>query len=184
MFGEGKGLNTEIKFVVATAFDAFSKAWGDLVSQKLSWVDTWAELLQQYDVTTIGHATEHCVQTLTRSPTLSEFRVYCQRIANKERLTDPIVSGVEQIARKILEASAEELGYSNYSELADACLIAASIASAKANEAVGIEWNKNMVELELASRARMFGFESLLWKDEARNGKGYWFDLLHDDNKV
>lgn len=41
-----------------------------------------------------------------------------------------------------------------------------------------------MVELDLAGRARMFGLESLLWKDEAKNGKGYWFDLLQDNNKA
>ncbi len=178
MFGDGEGLNTEIKFVVGAAFDAFSKAWGDLASEKIFWIDTWSELLVEYDVRTIGHATEHCIQTLTRSPTLPEFKTYCKRIKNKERLTDPIISKVEKIARNILETTPETLDYSNYSELADACLIAASIAAAKANESVGLEWNKNMVELDLAARARMFGFESLLWRDDARNGKGYWFDLL------
>lgn len=181
MFGEGKGLDTEIKFVVAAAFDAFSKAWGDIASEKLFWVDTWSEPLAEYDAKTISHATAHCIQTLARSPTLPEYMTYCQRIKNKERLTDPIVSKVEQIARRILNTSPVDFGYSSYSELSDACLIAASIAAAKANRSAGVAWNKNMVDLELVGRARMFGRESLHWKEEAKNGKGYWCDLLHDD---
>jgi hypothetical protein len=93
---------------------------------------------------------------------LPEYRIYCQRIKNKERLTDPIISKVEEIARAILEKSPSELGYSTYSELADACLIAASIALVKATQDVGLNCDKFMVEFDLAGRARRFGFETLV----------------------
>jgi hypothetical protein len=67
MFGDGDGLNSEIKFAVAAAYDAFSKSWGDLPSEKIFWVDRWSSLLNRFDVRTIGHATEYCVQSLTRA---------------------------------------------------------------------------------------------------------------------
>ena len=41
-----------------------------------------------------------------------------------------------------------------------------------------------MVELDLAGRSRMFGNESLVWKEQANNGKGYWYDMLQANNKA
>ena len=80
MFGDGEGLNTEIKFAVGATYDAFIKAWGSFASEKLLFIDTWSELLTEYDIKTIAHATEHCIQTLKGPPTLPEFRTYCYRI--------------------------------------------------------------------------------------------------------
>lgn len=106
------------------------------------------------------------------------FLIYCDRIKNKERLTDPVISNIEKYARAILEQPASNIGYSSYFELADACLIATTIASAKAHNGSGSKWNKNIVEMALSGRVRMFGLESLHWVDDAKNGKGYWFDHL------
>ena len=182
MFGDGKGLDKEVKFSVAASYDAFNKKWGDLVSEKLSWVETWSDGLSGYSVQTIRQATDHCLNELSRSPTLPEFRIYCDRINSDQNLHDPIVSKVEKIARAILETPKQHFGCSNYSELSDALLIAASIASAKAHEEVGLEWSQKMMEMEFERRAGMFGSASVFWKKDAQNGKGYWADILRSDD--
>ena len=73
------------------------------------------------------------------------------------------------------------MGASISSILADACLIVAAIASAKANEKVGIDWDAKLVEIDLGQRAEMFGSESLIWLKEGKQGKGYWCDFLGSD---
>jgi len=177
LFGR-EGLDSEIKFVIAATYELFQRTWGDLHSEKIDWVDTWSGLLKSFDAKTIKYASEYCVQNLRGSPTLPIFRIYCQRVRDKKRLSDPIVSNIEKIARTIIELPEHDIGYSSYSELSDACLIVAAIASAKANDEVGLKWDENMVDIELSGRARMFGLESISWAEDAKEGKGYWCDLL------
>jgi hypothetical protein len=181
MFRDGEGLEKDIKFTIASSYDAFSKKWCDLSSPKLGWVDTWSNLLSKYSIQTIRCTTKHFLQESLRSPTLPEFRIYCERVEKNEILHGPIVSVTEKIARKILETSQEELGYSDLHELSDALLVAALIATAKASESVGLEWSYELMESEFKGRAGMFGSESILWKKEAEKGKGYWADILGRD---
>ena len=180
MFDDKTGLNSEIKFAVGATYEAFHKTWGELSSNKVSWVNTWSEWLDGIDIKTIQHATEFCIQNLDDAPNLPVFIKYCTRIKNKERLTDPIVSNIERMARKILEIPANDMGHKNYCELADACLIVAAIAQAKACSEVDIKWNEEIISSELVGRANMFGMESLKWKKDALHGKGYWCDILNE----
>jgi len=179
MFDNKTGLNTEVKFAVAAVYESFNKKWEDFYYDKLSWIDTWSEILSDCNIDAIRAASEYSANNLQRSPTVFEFRTICQRIENKERLDAPIVSKVERIARNILEADQEILGYETLTEFMDACLIAASIASSITNRKAGIEWDKNTIDVELLGRARMFGYECIYWTNDAEKEKGYWADLLN-----
>jgi len=177
MFGDKKGLSAEVKFSVNSVYDAFSNKWNDFDHDKLSWIDTWSELLSTYSIKSINKALEHCINNLNRAPSAFEFRTYCQRHHNNQCMDTPIVSKQEENARRIIELS-KEIGCETLSELQDACLIAASIAATKTNREVDIEWDENAIDIHFLSRARMFAYESVYWADDAENNKGYWADIL------
>ncbi|MDC5706488.1 hypothetical protein [Vibrio europaeus] len=178
MFNEGEGLNSEVKFVVASAYDAFSKTWGELPSSRLNWIDLWSDHLKEIPAATIKQAVEHCVRELSDCPSLPVFRKYCKRVDENESLSEPMVSIEEKIAKAILNTPKEQFGYQNLDEFADALLIAALVISAKNHESVGLKWRNELVESEFKSRAGLFGTESVIWNNEAHKGQGYWSDIL------
>ncbi|HDY8053223.1 TPA: hypothetical protein RQK83_004331 [Vibrio vulnificus] len=180
MFNEGEGLNSEVKFVVASAYDAFSKAWGELPSSRLYWIDLWSEQLKETSAATIKQAADYCVRELSDCPSLPVFRKYCERVDGNESLSEPMVSVEEKIAKAILNTPEEQFGYRNLDEFADALLIAASVISAKNYESVGLKWRNELVESEFKGRAGLFGAESVTWNNEAHKGQGYWADILGD----
>ncbi|EGR2724385.1 hypothetical protein DUG83_23470 [Vibrio parahaemolyticus] len=185
MIDFNKGLKSEVKFVVASTYDAFVKQWGELNSPKLSWVNTWSSVLSEHSAETIRIVTEHCLKERVSCPTLGVFNKYCERLVNGEDLYAPMLSKEEQLAQLILKSLPEEIAYYDQYTLSDALMIAASIHAIKANQSTGLDWNSESVDSEFKSRAGMFGTASIDWLKQAELGKGNWVNELgNTKNKV
>jgi len=171
-------LSDEHKAIAEFLYEEFYKAWGDPSADKELWLGVWGHLLLPYDKLTIEHASEFMTLNWQRQPSFPEFRIICDRIINKQRLTEPIEFNVDKVARKLLAIPLEELGCTSYSEFSDACLVAATVASITENERVGISWSKGIANICIEDRAAMIANESFEWLEAASNGKGYWADVL------
>ncbi|WP_402719856.1 hypothetical protein [Janthinobacterium rivuli] len=171
MFGDGEGLETEVKFAVAAAYDKFNEKWG-LPTEKLRWVDIWSPCLSRFSVAEINAIAAYIVTEYRRPPVPVEYIELCTRLRDGKALSDPIVSKIERMAYLIL-ANDDFQGASS-SEISDACLIAASISSLNSYAELGMKDKQEWIKQELSGRLNMFFEEAKLWQMDAKEGKGYW----------
>lgn len=177
MFDKGEGLDSDIKFAVAAAYDKFSQRWGLLVD-RLKWVDMWAQLLGNFTVAEINAAAEYCVAEFRRPPVPVEMRELAQRVREGKPLSDPIVSQLERAAYLILFSDEVRRMKLSYADLSDACLIAAAIAQRMAYAELDTTIEPWYMVSELSGRARMFAEEAENWQRDAAEGKGYWVEVF------
>jgi hypothetical protein len=183
MFGDGEGLQTEVKFAVAAAYDKFAAKWGG-TSEKLRWVDDWSSFLSRFSVDEINSVADYCVSEFRRPPVPVEYIELCTRVRSGKPLSEPIVSKRERMAYLILANEDFKVGNTSSSEISDACLITAVIASLNAYGESLPNMSTDYVIEELTGRVRMFFEEALLWQLDAKEGKGYWADMFHGDSRV
>jgi hypothetical protein len=68
----------------------------------------------------------------------------------------------------------EDFHEASRSEISDACLIAATIASLNSYVEIAPSVRHEYIKQELSGRLNMFFEEALLWRLDAEEGKGYW----------
>lgn len=180
MFGDGEGLQSNVKFAVAATYDKFTAQW-KLPAQKLRWVDIWSSLLSRFSVEEINSVANYCVREFRRPPIPVEFIELCHRIRDGRPLSEPIVSKIERMAYLILSNADFKTGEVSNSEISDACLIAASIASLNAYAEMAPNVPKEGIGTELTCRTKMFFEEALRWQIDSKEGKGYWADTFLKD---
>lgn len=174
MFGNGEGLQSQVTFAVAATYDKFAKKWG-LSNEKLSWVDTWATMLERFSVQEINSVADYCVEALHRPPGLGKFIILASRYRAGKPLSEPIVSKVERMAYLILTSETFTTSDMSLSEISDACLIAAAIAHLKSYKDLHFSHNDaEFIVTELGERARTFAEEAANWKKDSEKGKSYW----------
>lgn len=181
MFGDGEGLELEIKFAVEATYEKFANRWG-MVSEKLHWVDIWAPFLASFTVDEINTVADHCVKDFRRPPVPAEFIELANRARRGQLLSEPIVSKVERMAYLILISEEFSSTDATNSEISDACLIAAAIAHSQSYAEVLPNANPDHIVSEFTGRAGMFASESVHWKKDAEEGKGYWAKLFASKN--
>jgi hypothetical protein len=171
MFGDGEGLNTEVKFAVAATYDKFDAKWG-ISTEKLRWVDIWSPFLSRFTVNEINAVADYCIKEFRRPPVPVEYIELCTRLKKTKPLSEPIVSKIERMAYLIL--ASEDFQEASRSEISDACLIAGTIASLNSYAEIAPGVQHDYIKQELSGRLNMFFEEALLWKLDAKEGKGYW----------
>lgn len=171
MFGDGEGLSTEVKFAVAATYDKFAAEWG-ISTEKLRWVDIWSPFLSRFTVNEINAVADYCIKEFRRPPVPVEYIELCTRLRNAKPLSEPIVSKIERMAYLIL--ASDDFQEVSRSEISDACLIAATIASLNSYVEIAPSVRHEYIKQELSGRLNMFFDEALLWKLDAKEGKGYW----------
>lgn len=179
MFGDGEGLRTEVKFAVAAAYDKFDSKWG-MPPDKLRWVDIWSPLLNRFTLNEINAVADYCVTEFRRPPVPGEYIELCTRLRDSKLLSEPIVSKIERMAYLILDN--EDFQGASSSNISDACLIAATIASMNSYAESAPSVNHESVKRELSGRLNMFFEEALLWQLDAKEGKGYWSKVFTPSN--
>lgn len=160
-------------------FEQFSNSWGKPSDDSHLWMGVWGYILNRFSKLTIEHACEFATQNLRKQPSGPEFRILCDRIDNKERLTEPIAFSSDKIAKKLLDIPLSDLGCESKSDFIYACLTAAAVATIKENQSVGLPWNKDMLEIDLKHRMQAIADETLEWIEDARNFKGVWANELN-----
>lgn len=181
MFGDGEGLSTEVKFAVAAAYDKFSAKWGMSV-EKLRWVDIWSPFLSRFTIAEINSVADYCIKEFRRPPVPVEYIELCTRLRNAKPLSEPIVSKVEGMAYLIL--ANEDFQKASSSEISDACLIAATIASLNSYAKFASEVQREYIKQELSGRLNMFFEEALRWQQDAKEGKGYWVGVFAEPSPI
>ncbi|MCP1574192.1 hypothetical protein J2S30_002571 [Herbaspirillum rubrisubalbicans] len=175
MFGDGEGLNAEVKFAVAAAYDKFHMKWG-LNAEKLRWVEIWSAVLSKFSTREINEVAAYCLKEFRRPPVPVEYIELCTRYRNGLELSAPIVSTVERMAYLIL--ANEDFQMASSSDIARACVIAAAVSTLKTYEEFMPNTPFEYIKHELVGEAQMFIEEANRWHMDAKDGKGYWKDFF------
>jgi len=163
-------MSSGLKFVLTQIYKRFDEKWG-LPSKRADWVRFWAEDLEPSTPDEINEVAEYCLSSMPRCPSMPEFLKLIERLRKHEPLEAPVVSAEERLAFLILTSS--EFADVDPFHFADACLIAGAALHLKSFQSLPSSTSAGAIT-EVGGRARMFATDAVHWRNEAKDGRGYW----------
>lgn len=172
---------------LSRTYDIFTSWWmPDPLVSKQEWLAHWSVGLSLFKPETVRAVTDYMTEHRLKgdyAPTLYDFQYHCRSFERGTKVEDTFVSKQEEIAKKIIATLGFMMWDENVSfgEIADAFMIASCIIRTKSINHHGFTLTDEAFENLFAGRARMFAIESERWNTEAKEGRGYWANILGDD---